>query len=242
MQPGETITPGSQPSVPPPSEDSGAIQIDHSQPQPATPSQTAPAPAAVVSPPAPIETTSPPPAPVDMTRQDAPWVMTNEDSAPDSYIQTEASDQVAWTASEYVAHSKNSGWFMLLAGSVIAVIVLVYVLTSSILSSIMVGIAGMAFGIFAARPPRVLQYSVQSQGLQIGPRLYPYQEIRSFTVRHEGPLPSIVLTPLKRFMPPITVFYDPESEDAIIDALSNYLPHEDKSPDVVDRLMSRIRF
>ncbi len=48
--------------------------------------------------------------------------------------------------------------------------------------------------------------------------------------------------PLKRFMPPITLYYPPDQEDAVINALAAYLPHEDRTHDPVDRLMRKIRF
>ena len=173
--------------------------------------------------------------------QDTAWQYSANDetagSTPNSI------EPVSWTASEYIEHAKGLSWFVLLGLGLVALVVLIYFVTGKdIFASAMVGVAGLVFGIFAARPPKVLQYTISPAGIQIGPKLYTFKEFKSFAVLAEGPLPSLLLLPLKRFLPPITVFYDPKSEDAILNALSAYLPHEDKEPDAVDRLMSRIRF
>ncbi len=150
---------------------------------------------------------------------------------------------ISWTASEYIEHTKGLGWFVGLGLILSALVVTIYFIGGKdIMAAGMVGVAGLAFGIFAARPPRVLNYSIDAHGLQIDTKHYSFQEFKSFAVLEEGPLPSVLLLPLKRFLPPITVFYDPKSEDAILNALGSYLPHEDKEPDAVDRLMSKIRF
>lgn len=172
--------------------------------------------------------------------QDINWQYSGTDAADSAPASIEP---VSWTASEYIEHAKGLGWFVLLGLGLVALVAVVYFATDKdIVATAMVGLAGLIFGIFAARPPKVLQYTISAAGVQIGDKLYPFKEFKSFAVLAEGPLPSLLLLPLKRFLPPITVFYDPKSEDAILNALAEYLPHEDKEPDVVDRLMSRIRF
>ncbi len=153
-----------------------------------------------------------------------------------------AIDTVNWTASEFIAHHKSGGWFVAAAVALVLAVALVYVLTRDIVAAVMLAIAGILFGVFSARPPRVLEYAVTDKGIQIGQRFFPYDELKSFAVSDEGPLPSILLIPLKRFLPPITVFYERQAEDSIINVLSSYLPFEHKPPDVVDKLMARIRF
>lgn len=180
--------------------------------------------------------------PDDQTQppQEATWQYSPEDT---TGTVSASIEPVSWTASEYIEHAKGLSWFVLLGLGLVALVALVYFMTGKdIFASVMVGIAGLVFGIFAARPPKVLQYSISPAGVQIGEKLYPFKEFKSFAVLTEGPLPSLLLMPLKRFLPPITLFYDPKSEDAILNALSAYLPHEEKEPDAVDRLMSRIRF
>jgi hypothetical protein len=57
----------------------------------------------------------------------------------------------------------------------------------------------------------------------------------------EGPLTSANLFPLKRFMPPVTAYFDPKDEEKITNVLGNYLPYEDRKMDGIDRLSRRLR-
>ncbi len=225
MQPGQTITPG---STPPPTE---------RPPEPPAAEQAAPS---VTVPANPVQEAQPQAEPT------ANWQYTDgNEVAADSSGQpqpTPTLQPLSWTASEYISHAKGFSWFALLGACLFVVVAVVYMLTGDIIASVGVGVAGIAFAVFSARPPRVLQYTITEQGVQIGQRFYSYHEFKSFSVMHDGPLPSVLLMPLKRFLPPITIFFEPQSGDAIIDALSSYLPHESKEPDAVDKLMSRIRF
>lgn len=169
-----------------------------------------------------------------------PAVVLSPDLAPATASSDEVS--VSWTASEYIAHDKNISWFVILGAGLFVLVGLGYFLTRSIFATVLLASAGLSFGIFSVRPPRVLQYQILDSGILIGEKLFPFSELKSFTIHDETAVPSVMLMPLKRFMPPITIFYDPQTEDLIINALSDHLPHEDRAPDLVDRLMSRIRF
>jgi hypothetical protein len=223
MQPGQTVTPGSESPQPEPTVEKN----ESTAAQPAVPNPVSPPPQQ-----------SPEPA--------TSWQYTADSGSPEPYAAQPAAvspiQPVSWTASEYISHAKGTSWFMLLGIGLFLLVGVVYLLTKDIFASIGVGVAGVAFAAFSVRPPRVLDYAINENGIQIGSRFYSYHEFKSFSVMHDGPLPSILLMPLKRFLPPITVFYEPQSEEQIIEVLSAYLPHESKQPDAVDKLMSRIRF
>jgi hypothetical protein len=48
--------------------------------------------------------------------------------------------------------------------------------------------------------------------------------------------------PLKRFMPPLSLYMDPADEEKIVDVLADYLPVEQREQDPIDKLMRRLRF
>ena len=151
--------------------------------------------------------------------------------------------EVRWTASEYVAHHKSTGWYMLLAVATVLLSVGVYFVTSrDIVSAVVVALAGIIFGVYAARKPQVQEYAVTSAGVAIGAKTYPFTDLKSFAIVDEGALSNSTFVPLKRFMPAISVYYDPADEDAIVAALSQYLPIEERRHDPIDRLMNKIRF
>lgn len=149
---------------------------------------------------------------------------------------------VSWTASEYVEHHKPTSWYVGLSVATGLAVALVFLLTRDIISVVVIAMMGMLFGVFASRRPEVREYNINSRGLSISGKLYPHEEFRSFSVHQEEKLRSLFLTPVKRFMPGITIYYPPDQEDAIMDALANFLPFEEGEPDAVDRFMGKIRF
>jgi hypothetical protein len=149
---------------------------------------------------------------------------------------------VSWTASEFVAHQKSAGWFLMLAMGAVFGAGMVFLLTRDYISSAMVLIVVVLFGIFAARQPRVLHYSVDEQGIHIESKNYPFRLFKSFAVQDEGPIQSISLLPMRRFMPAISIYYPQEEEKRILGVLGNFLPIEERPHDIIDRFMHKIRF
>lgn len=220
MQPGDTITPGGQPPV--------------DQPDPVQPAILTPESTTEVLPVAPQE----PVVEARLTDEQEPEPVFEQ------ALQSSSSSgaSVSWTASEYIDHAKGPAWFAMVGIGIILLSVVVYFLLKDFVAPVLLALAGTTVAIFAGRKPQVIQYAIDDNGIHIGQRAYSYGDFKSFSLTEAGPLPAILLTPLKRFLPPITIFYDPNEEDKIVDALADYLPHEDKEPDLVDRFMGRIRF
>lgn len=183
-------------------------------------------------------------AAVESTQPDNSWLYSTEsdDSSNQAGLNTPAIQTVSWTASEFVSHQKSITWFMGLGAAIICVSAGLYFLTRDRVSAVLVFISGAVFGVFAARQPRVLEYTLNHGGLQVGPKFLPYERFKSFSIIEEGPIHSILLMPLQRFMPPLTIYYDPNDEENIVNVLGSYLPHEDRAHDMIDRLMRKIRF
>jgi hypothetical protein len=150
--------------------------------------------------------------------------------------------EVSWTASEFVAHEKSSGWYLGLFAAAAVIAGFVYLLTRDIISTIVVLIGAGALGTLANRKPRQLEYHLDGGGITVGQKHYAYESFRSFSVVPEGAFSSIVFMPLKRFAQTTTIYYAPEDEDKIIDVLTQHLPFEEHKADAVDSLMRRIRF
>ena len=149
---------------------------------------------------------------------------------------------VSWTASEFISHEKNGSWFaMLIAGSIILG-ASVYIITKAWISIIAIIVLAAAVGVYGNIKPRVLNYSITPNGIDIGPKHFAHSDFRSFAFIEEGAMPSLQLLPLKRFMAPITMYLDPAQADAIIETLGDYLPFEHRERDFVDKLSSRFRF
>jgi hypothetical protein len=225
MQPGEVIGPGGQP----PEEPKQPISEESVQ---------------VSNEPAPDTSTDAPMLEQDQQSEEpaSQWQFRDEGSPESQPTVPERHDPVEWTASEYIAHEKGLSWYVLLGLAIVAFAAIVYGVTGELISSVVIVVMGIAFGAFAARQPQELNYSLDNDALHVGGRSYGYSQFKSFTIVDEGPIHSIMLMPLQRFMPPLSVYYAPEDEDKIANALSSYLPYEDRKQDVVDRIMRKVRF
>lgn len=155
---------------------------------------------------------------------------------------TSADDTVEWTASEFVAHDKGVGWYVLLATGAIVVAVFTYLITRDRFSVGVIILFAVILGIIGARKPRVVTYRLDSSGVKIGARFHPYSEYKSFALREEQPFASIELVPMKRFDFPLGIYLAPENEHEVLNVLTRHLPLERGELDGAERLMRRLRF
>lgn len=184
-------------------------------------------------------------------QEEAPWSYTKSD-ATDSFAGSELNQakgvplpqvpEVSWSASEFVSHEKNAVWYLGLFAGTLVLVALIYLITSDAVASVVVFLACIIVSTFAGRKPAVKNYKVGESGIVIGERSYRYGEFRSFSIVEEGAIDSIWLKPLKRLSPVVVMYFAPEDEQKIVDVLSNFLPHEDRELDVIDRMSRRMRF
>ena len=149
---------------------------------------------------------------------------------------------VTWSAAEFTEHSKTAQWYLIVAIITIVAAGSVFLTLHDKITASVIVVAGLAFGIMGARKPRTLNYILDEGGLSIGQKFYGYDLFKSFSILEGTDTPSIYLLPMKRFMPAITIYYEPKDEDNIVNMLSDRLPIEERHVDPVDRLMHRIRF
>ena len=184
----------------------------------------------------------------DSQLQSAPSPVVSPEVSKDRYeasakFRSDVDDNsVSWSASEFIAHQKSASWYIVLAVGAVLAAAIIYILSRDKISTVMIIIVAASFGFFASRKPRTLQYMVDEKGISIGSKLYPYELFKSFAIMDEGAFSSLVLLPLKRFMPSISVYCPPDNEDDIVDILGAYLPEEQLSHDMLDRLLRKVRF
>jgi len=268
--PGQVITPGGgqqePPKQPAPPQQEVAVSIPQT-PQPAPNQGPTPLPQSpqVTQPVTSVPQSSPPsspsgqpsvPVPVPLATQQSPDATEGftqqfqssitESLTPDlsqnEYTLSNEEDQITWSASEYIAHQKNSGWYMALGGAALAFSAIVYVLTKDFVSVAVILIAAVIFGFYAGRQPRVQQYTINPAGIGIGGKMYGFDQMKTFSITQEGAFSSITFWPMKRFMPAVSIYYDPQDEEKIVTYLSNFLPMDTEKRDPIDNLMRKIRF
>lgn len=149
---------------------------------------------------------------------------------------------ISWTAGEFIAHSKGPLWYVILIAVTIVLAGLIFLVTKDKTSTAVIVVVGLVLAIYGAKPPRELQYKVDSSGVQIGNKHYPFDRFRSFAIVQQASFSSLAFLPFKRFALLVTAYYDPQDEAKIIDIISSYLPLEEKPPDFLDKLMWKIKF
>ncbi|MGH7241337.1 MAG: hypothetical protein ACREGB_03520 [Candidatus Saccharimonadales bacterium] len=202
------------------------------QPQPGSTIQPSDTPLPTVTPQAPAEPVAVSPEP-------------EENTPPESVAkpaQPEDPAQITWAASEFIEHAKSFDWYLALGVVSVLVAAAFYFLFRDVVTTAVIILVGLAFGYFAKRKPRQLSYQLDSHGLTVDTRHFPYELFRSFAVLDEGHFSSIAFLPLKRFGLMTTIYYDPQDEDRILELINQHLPLEPREHDALDRFMKRIRF
>lgn len=196
------------------------------------------------------DTPQAPPASEAAPRTTAGWATTmNGESAWDlADAEMEAHDnQVApempsiqWTASEFIAHEKSPMWYLSLIAIGAVLAIFSQLVVHDIITTVAIILVTILFVFVASHKPRTLPYRIDDAGVTIGDKTYPYAQFKSFGIVQEGAFSNITLVPLKRFGPPLSIYYPPEEEEKIVQVLSAYMPTSQVKLDLIDRLLKSI--
>ncbi len=184
-----------------------------------------------------------------MDDQNSSWNYRTEDVAPDrneftdnqSLSPTE-SEPVTWSGSEFIANHKSGFWYLTLVGFLSIVCALVYLVSRDLISVIFIAIMGVLFAVIAGRKPRQFNYSIDSYGIHVGQKFYPYSDFLSFSMQKDGAIGYINMLPLHRLRNELSIYYPPEDEERIFNALASQLPNQQRKETYIDRLVKFIRF
>jgi hypothetical protein len=156
--------------------------------------------------------------------------------------QTDQPASITWQAPEFISHDKTPVWYLLLLASAFALAAVLYLLTSDTVTAGVVIVAAIIMAIYASNKPKIIGYSLNQAGFSIGNRSLDYEDFRCFSVNNEVGFSVATLMPMKRFAVPASLYYKKENEEATLRVLSLYLPYEEKSLDLVDRAMRKLKF
>lgn len=147
---------------------------------------------------------------------------------------------VSWQAKEYIVRDRNFWWYvglfvigaLLCALSiwrawwtflVLIILSIITVLTSSL------------------RPPRVINYTLDNEGLYEENKLHKYDDFKAFGILKEDSHFSAVLIPKKRLGFSVKVYFPGDNGEAIVDILGNHLPMEEVKLDFIDKIVNFLR-
>jgi hypothetical protein len=188
----------------------------------------------------PVVTLTPEPLPADIMPLQT-TVLADDDDEDEETIGLSAAEPVRWKAQEYIQHDKGVLWFIAFAVVFVVLMAIAIFFVKSITFDILVPVMAVALFVYVNRPPRIMDYTLSRKGLHINDTLYPFSDFRGFGVVHDGKEFSVLLLPVKRFKPGVSVYFPEESGEAIVDALGTRLPMQELHLDIVDRIVRKLR-
>ena len=171
----------------------------------------------------------------------SPSDVSDSDAAPEPSSGHSSPKTVTWQAPEFIEHPHPASWYTALVVITAVLAAIVFLTTKDYFATGTILVMGIIIWVFAGHKPGLAQYEITDRGLSINGKPYPFNAYKSFTILREGEFNSVNLFPLKRFMPPISAYYNPSEEKKIADALGDRLPYEERQMDSIDRLARRLR-
>jgi hypothetical protein len=164
---------------------------------------------------------------------------TEPGNTPQQPVDTEP---VHWTANETIDAEKGGLWFVALV--VIALILIAgdIFLLKEFTFSILVVVMTAVIILYSRRPARSIDYTLSGeQGLYIGDKLYHFSEFKSFGVIQDQGHHSILLIPVKRFSPGVSVYFPEDVGEKVVDIFGARLPMQDMKLDAIDTIVRKLR-
>jgi hypothetical protein len=164
------------------------------------------------------------------------------EAAPEASQPADNTEPVHWSANETIDAEKGGLWFVALI-----VIALIFIagdifLLKEFTFSILVVVMVAVIIIYSSRPARIIDYTLSGeQGLYIGEKLYHFSEFKSFGLIQDQGQHSILLVPVKRFSPGVSVYFPEDAGEKIVDIFGARLPMREMKLDFIDTIVRKLR-
>ena len=108
---------------------------------------------------------------------------------------------VTWTATEHVHMEKDLGWYFFI-GSVALIIALFAFWKNDFFFAVFIIIAAGLLMVFGNRRPEPYDFKVDSRGVTVGKKFYPYEIINDFSLRMRAGSPREIVIRKRTAMNP----------------------------------------
>lgn len=147
-----------------------------------------------------------------------------------------------WLAEEYEYFEKSSNWFWLVIITSAAVSVVSFIL-DNLLFGILIFLSGVAIALYGIKKPRVIEFSITSQGIKIENKLFVYSDLDSFWMHYFPPLYKLVsLKSKKTFMPYISIPLGEADPNIVREILLKFMKEKEQEEPFLENIMKRLRF
>jgi hypothetical protein len=144
------------------------------------------------------------------------------------FLQMEPSPRsITWEAPEHHHVEKGNDWFFALIIIVLALVV-VAILFNNVLFALLIGLAGGALFVSAAKRPSIIPYAVTVRGVKVDDRIYPFSTLETYRIDEEDPRgPQLLIKSERKLMPLMVMPIPADHVDDIDDILRENLLEED---------------
>ncbi len=141
-----------------------------------------------------------------------------------------------WQAPEFDHTPKSADWYWAVWIIVISISV-ISILFHDTLLAVLIIIGMLTISLLSNKPPRLIQYEINTDGIRVENILYSYEDLDCFGIEeYEGQIPKLLLKSKKLLVPYIAIPIVGFNSDSIKEILDAYM-HEEK---LVEPLMQKI--
>lgn len=121
-------------------------------------------------------------------------------------------EKLSWSALEYEEKERSKDWFWAL-GIIVATSSIASIIFGNYFFAALLLLSGVLLGFFAIKKPDTVTYELNTWGLKIRNRLYPYENIKSFWVQLDTSgetnlRPMLFIHSERAFMPILSIPID----------------------------------
>lgn len=146
---------------------------------------------------------------------------------------------IKWEAPEYEYAEKTPDWFWTV-GVVTVSLIFSAILLKNMLFALFAGLSGFSIALYGARKPKITSFSVGPRGIQVGNKIYDYENLKYFWINYEPTqIKELIIESKKMFMPHITIMLGEADPEKIRKCLLQFLP-EEKIDEPLTTTMARI--
>lgn len=148
---------------------------------------------------------------------------------------------IRWQALEYMQHQHEPIWYIGFGATVLILIAVAIFVFKSPTFAVLVPVMAVALALYVRRPPATIDYTVSRKGIHVNDRLYTFDQFKSFSVVRQETTNHVVLIPRKRFQLGQNIYFPTEIGEKLVDMLAARLPMKETSPDIIDKLLAKLR-
>ena len=150
-------------------------------------------------------------------------------------------EPIAWNAPEGVRVQRGAVWYVLFAIVLAGLMALAILVFQNWTFAILLPIMAVALFVLSNKNPQTINYAISPKGIYIADTLHDFSEFRAFGLLHENDQHSILLLPVKRFSPGLTIYFSEAEGEKIVDMLGARLPMQEIKPDALEKLIRLIK-